>query len=98
MPKTIQDFINDYNRWLEGEENRMFTRDEGSCFALLSWSFENNLEPDQMDFCLKDLFHKDGLRSAIPFNPSLSDYYDEVNSQTIDQNPRRIAWYKAHAK
>ncbi len=98
MVKTIQDFINDYNRWLEGEENPLFTRYEGSCFALLSWSSENDLEPYQMDLCLKDLFHKDGLRSEIPFNSSMNDYYDEVNNRTIHLNTRRIAWYASHAK
>lgn len=98
MTKTLQDFINDYDRWLQGvEESSIFGPGYGSCTCLRYWCAYYNIRRD-MHRELKQMFIEDGLNPSYPFNQNSQGYWDEVKRYLVCDNPKRIAWYRSHAK
>lgn len=98
MTKTLQDFINDYDRWLQGEWSPLFVRDSGSCMSLLIWCAHHRMESSKLRLELNSMMSKDGMRPHVPFNDSIEEYFYECERRNIKRNARRIAWYRSHAK
>ncbi len=98
MTKTLQDFINDYDRWLQRvEENNLFGTHCGSCVSLTHWCEHYNIRRDMYPE-LKKLFVEEGLDPNYPFNQHGRGYWNEVYHYLVRDNTERIAWYRRHAK
>lgn len=63
----------------------------GLCFGFGHYSRLSSYDVEQY---LKTTFSESGLPDVFPFNPTQQAFYTEVDKETSNKNPARLAWIR----